>query len=151
MPTYELTVIMKKMPRPQLVEALKRVGNCIYDNDGYIRNIQSLGERKLPNIKHVHNEKHTEGTYMLFEFDSKTDAIPPLKTTFTNDRDIVQKYVKALDKDADIECPKVFDSELLSPSERPSIQEMIKEGRRAPRFRKIWDNRTGLSYDPFHK
>ena len=48
-------------------------------------------------------------------------------------------------------CPAEYDSELLPPSERPSVQELIRVGRRPPRFRKIFKDKTGLDYYPFHR
>ena len=65
MPTYEMTVIMRKLAKPALVSAVKRVAEEIYVGGGYIRKIESLGTRQLPNIKLSKKLRHTEGTYML--------------------------------------------------------------------------------------
>jgi len=136
--------------RPQVVETLKRTGQNIFNNEGYIRQIQSLGERRLPNIKHAKGEKHTEGAYVLFECDLKTDKIDKLKDEMARDKSIIQTYFLALQDENDV-CPEEFESELLSPANRPSIQKLIEEGRRRPKFRKIYDDHTGLDYYPFHR
>jgi len=150
MPTYELSIILKKMARPQVVETLKRTGQNIYNNEGYIRQIQSLGERRLPNIKTVKGERHTEGAYVLFECDIKTDKIYKINDEMLRDKSIIQTYFLAVQEEKHI-CPEEYDGELLSPAERPSIQNLITEGRKRPKFRKIWNDHTGLDYYPFHR
>ena len=37
MPTYEMTVVMRKLAKPALVSAVKRVAEEIYVGGGYIR------------------------------------------------------------------------------------------------------------------
>jgi len=150
MPGYELTLIMRKMARPQLVDSLKRVSQHIYDNGGYIRKIESLGERRLPNIKKIKGETHSEGTYVQLNLDLTTASIPIIRDEYSRDKDIVQKFLLARDSDTPT-CPAEFDEELLPPGERPSVQELIRVGRRPPRFRKIFKDKTGLDYYPFHR
>ena len=41
--------------------------------------------------------------------------------------------------------------EMLPPSQRPSIQEMIEMGHRPKKFVKQWEPRTGLDYYPFKR
>ena len=49
MPTYEVALIMRHaLARPQLVEAVKRAGAEIIDRGGYIRQLDYLGDRALP-------------------------------------------------------------------------------------------------------
>jgi len=150
MPTYELTLIMRKMTRPLLVESLKRAGQHIYDSGGFIRKVESLGERRLPNIKHSKGMRHTEGTYFLMECDLKTKSITGIKDEFLRDKDIVQQSILAV-TDEQCTCPQTYNDELLPPAERPSVQELIRVGRRPPRFRKIFKDKTGLDYYPFHR
>jgi len=151
MPTYELTLIMKKMARPRLVEALKRAGQQIYTNGGYIRKVESLGDRRLPNRKTAGDgTKVTEGTYFSFECDLKTNSAPRIMDEFNRDKEIIQKYLLAC-SDEKVACPQTYDSELLPPSERPSVQQLISEGRRRHPHKKTFSDKTGLDLYPFHR
>ena len=152
MPTYEMTVIMRKMAKPALVSAVKRVADEIYVNGGYIRKIESLGTRQLPNIKKSKELRHKEGTYMLLDVDIKSQDLSKINDEYLRDNDIIQQFF--LSKDDGVEdfvCDGTLSDERKPPAERPSIQRLIEEGRRPPRFKKLWDSRTGLDYYPFHR
>jgi len=150
MPSYEMTVILKKMAHPHTVSALKRVAEEIYISGGYIRKMQSLGTRTLPNIKIVKGVRHSEGTYVHMDFDVKTTDIPKLKDEYRRDREIIQHWFMSK-TDETFKCAETLDDEMKPPAERPSIQTMIEQGRRPPRFKKIFDSKTGLGYYPFHR
>ena len=70
---------------------------------------------------------------------------------YHRDKDIIQFRMYAKDNAVPFECPETLDEEMLPPAERPSVAELVKQGRRPPRFRKIWEDRTGLGYYPFHR
>ena len=65
MPTYELCLVMRSASGSAsnrgLVEALKRVANHIYTAGGYIRDMESLGHRELPQRSMVHDEVKKRG------------------------------------------------------------------------------------------
>ena len=152
MPTYEMTVIMRKLAKPDLVSAVKRVAEEIYLGGGYIRKIESLGTRQLPNIKISKKLRHTEGTYMLMDVDIKAKDLARINDEYLRDKDIIQQFfLSKTDEAADFVCDETLDDERKPPAERPSIQRLIEEGRRPPRFKKIWNSRTGLDYNPFHR
>ena len=152
MPTYEMTVIMRKLAKPDLVSAVKRVAEEIYVGGGYIRKIESLGTRQLPNIKMSKKLRHTEGTYMLLDVDIKAKDLARINDEYLRDKDIIQQFfLSKLDDVADFACDENLDGERKPPAERPSILRLIEEGRRPPRFKKIWNSRTGLDYNPFHR
>ena len=90
------------------------------------------------------------GVYFLMNCDLKTNAIPTLLDEYRRDKDIIQKYIVA-DTEESVSCPQSYDEELLPPAERPSVQELIKMGRRPPKFRKIFKDKTGLDYYPFKR
>jgi len=152
MPTYEMTVIMRKLAQPALVSAVKRAADEVYLGGGYIRSIQSLGSRTLPNKKYSKGLKHTEGTYMLMNIDVKIQDLPRIIDEYNRDKDIIQQFfLSKTDPNDEFLCENTLDDERKPPAERPSIQKLIKEGRRPPRFSKIFDSKTGLGYNPFHR
>ena len=150
MPTYEMTVIMRKLAQPALVSAVKRVADEIYVGGGYIRTIQSLGTRPLPNKKRAKGVTHKEGTYMLMNIDVRTKDLDRIKDEYNRDKDIIQQFFLSRN-DENFQCEGTLDAERKPPSERPSIQRLIEEGRRPPKFSKLWDPKTGLEYNPFHR
>ena len=49
MPSYEMSLVMRHaLSRPQLVDAVKRSAIEVMDRGGYIRQLQYLGDRALP-------------------------------------------------------------------------------------------------------
>ena len=84
------------------------------------------------------------------ECDLKANTVDDILDNLARDKDILQKLFFAK-TEKQIECPMNYDSELLSPADRPSIQALVEEGRRPPRHRKIFNDRTGLDYYPFHR
>jgi len=150
MPSYELTLIMRNMAHPELVQAIKKASCEIYKSGGYIRQIQSLGFRTLPNLKVSKGRKHREGTYMLMDIDVKASDLVKINDEFIRDRNIIQQNFLSK-KDEFFVCPETLDDEMKPPAERPSVQRLIEQGRRPPRFKKIFDSKTGLDYYPFHR
>lgn len=151
MPTYEITFLMRKMAQPLLVDALKRTAGHIYNNNGFIRKMESLGERELPNKKSSKGLNHTHATYFTMDIDLKISVMEKLFDEYRRDQDIIQHYYLSKDTGEPVVCPEMLEGERLPPSERPSVQRLIEQGRRKPRFAKIWDDNTGLDYYPFHR
>ena len=152
MPTYEMTVIMRQLAQPALVSAVKRVADEIYTGGGYIRRIQSLGTRPLPNVKVTKGMRHKEGTYMLMDIDVKSHDMTRLIDEYNRDKDIIQHtFIDRSKASEKFECANTLDDERKPPAERPSIQRLVEEGRRPPRFKKLWNPKTGLDYYPFHR
>ena len=145
-----MTLIMRKMAQPSLVQAVKKVAEEIYSQGGYIRNMKSLGTRTLPNIKYAKGLKHTEGTYLLLDVDVRTSDLDKLGDEYRRDGDIIhQRFFSKVEEE--FNCAGTLDDEQKSPAERPSVQKLIEQGRRPPKFKKIFDSKTGLDYYPFHR
>ena len=70
MPTYELSLVVKQaLKRPDMVAAVKRTGENVLNNGGYIRNLEFLGHRNLPQRQRANDEWHTKGSYFLMKID----------------------------------------------------------------------------------
>jgi len=152
MPSYELTMILRKMSHPSTVSAIKAAAQEIYSSGGFIRKMESMGERQLPNKKKVKGIKHSEGTYFLMDVDVMVSSLPKIEDELNRNKDIIQQQFLAKERlQAEVECPKTLNQERLPPAERPSIQQLLEQGRRPPRFKKIFDPKTGLDYYPFHR
>ena len=93
MPTYQMTMVMRKMAHPALVQAVKKASEEIYKQGGYIRKMQSLGTRTLPNLKLTKGTTHREGTYLLVDFDVRASDLDKIGDEFRRDKDIIQQFV----------------------------------------------------------
>ena len=70
MPTYELSLVVKQaLKRPEMVSAVKRAGENVLNNGGYIRNLEFLGHRNLPQRQRANDEYHTKGSYFIMKID----------------------------------------------------------------------------------
>nr|ACO10599.1 Probable mitochondrial 28S ribosomal protein S6 [Caligus rogercresseyi] len=148
MPTYELNLVLRKMARPETVTALQRAASLVM-KEGYIRNMESFGERRFPQTTEFRGERHSEGTYFLMKVDVPVSRLNPILSELTLDGDFIRKKFISVKEKPDPVC--TLEEELLPPSKRPSVQEMIRMGRRPPRFKKNFKSLTGLDYNPFHR
>ncbi|KRF84048.1 small ribosomal subunit protein bS6m isoform X2 [Drosophila virilis] len=48
MPSYELALVLRQLPRPELISVIKRTAEAIFDKGGIIRKFENLGTRALP-------------------------------------------------------------------------------------------------------
>ena len=70
MPTFELSLVVKQaLKRPDMVAAVKRTGESVISNGGYIRNLEFLGHRHLPQRQKANGEYHTKGSYFVMKID----------------------------------------------------------------------------------
>ena len=89
MPTYELSLVVKQaLKRPELVSAVKRMGENVINNGGYIRNLEFLGHRNLPQRQRANDEIHSKGSYFLLKVDLPVEGM----YSKTIDRNIRNAY-----------------------------------------------------------
>ena len=146
MPAYDLSLVVKQARRPEIVSAVKRIGQHIINNDGYLRHIEFVGERKLPQKSWTHGMKHTFGNYFVLRIDLPIAQVPILNDHAKRDNFIIKYDVIGVVPPEEPKC--TLEEEFLSPSERPSVQRMIQFGRQAPRTKRIYKPNTGLEIDP---
>ncbi len=150
MPSYDFSVVVKHaLQRPQIIQAMKRVGDQIYSRGGYIRNIEFVGDRSLPQKSTINEEVHTRGHYFVLKIDLPPLDVQKMSDDIGRDTDIIRRnFIREQPKN-DPEC--TMDDEFKRPTDRPSVQNMIAIGRRPPRFTRIFKPKTGLDYYPFFR
>ena len=100
------------------------------------------------NLVHLHRNHTLKLLKLFLELDT-------IKDELQRDKDVMRKTffgidtTEALREQKPLQC--TLEDEYKPPAERPSIQRLIETGRRPPRFRKIFDPKTGLGYGPFHR
>merc|ERR1712212_1199547 len=149
MPLYEMSVIVKNLPKGALVQTVKRVAESILDQGGYVRQIQSLGTRNLPYKMKSHGRVHNKGSYFLLHFDASPTSISDLRDSCMRDVDLVRPVIFKVEAPATIKC--TLDEEVKPPAYRSEVQKMIEEAdsKLPVNIRKKFKMNTGLDYYPF--
>jgi len=144
MPSYEVTLILKTLAKPELAATLKRTALHILDRNGIIFGIEKLGTRQLPFVMSAHSVKHNEGSYFLIKYDGPVSTVNDLQDEFYRDIDIIRAGV------AKAKPPKPFDctleEELKPPAYRQDVAELIRKGKKKEQR---FDPLIGLPYDPW--
>ena len=65
MPAYELSVVMRKLARPDLVSGMGRVGKVLYEHGALLRKVEFLGHRRLPSQTLKEEVLHDKGSYFI--------------------------------------------------------------------------------------
>lgn len=150
MPGYELALLLRAMPKPELKTTLKRVSHAIFDRGGIIRNIENLGFRAMPYKTSAHGTVHREANYFVLKIDTASNVVADLKEEYSRDLDIVrQRVFRVLDEDTP---PCTLEKELLPPAYREDVKKMIEIGKKqVNRYKQKFNYNTGLDYYPFQK
>lgn len=127
MPSYELTVILKALPRSELKVVLKRAAESIMSH-GILHRIENLGTRELPYKMKKDSIWHKRGSYYLFYFDSHTADIDDLLDQYQRDVDILKPSFSKVVPPTPVQC--TLAEELLPPAYRPEVKKLIEEGRK---------------------
>lgn len=150
MPTYELAVLLRAMPKPELKTTLKRISHAIFDRGGIIRNIENLGFRPMPYKTTSHGIVHKEANYFVFKIDTATKAVWDLREEYSRDVDVIRQRVFKSQETCDNHC--TLEEELLPPAYREDVQKMIEVGKtQVNRFTYKFKYNSGLDYYPFQK
>ncbi|XP_063602799.1 small ribosomal subunit protein bS6m-like [Penaeus indicus] len=149
MPLYEMSVIVKSLPKGSLVQTVKRVAESVMDQGGYLRKIESLGSRELPYKMKAHGRVHQRGSYFLLHFDAPATAITDINDTCVRDVDLVRRSIFKVESPPQFEC--TLSEEVKPPVYRSEVQKMIEEADKSlpVNIRKKFKMNTGLDYYPF--
>lgn len=93
MPRYELSLILKAMQRPETTAALRRTMETLLQRGAIVRDLENLGERRLPYRMSKHNLRHTHGGYFLIDFYGSPNLVTDLLDHLGRDVDIVRTTV----------------------------------------------------------
>ncbi|XP_075972914.1 mitochondrial ribosomal protein S6 [Anticarsia gemmatalis] len=150
MPTYELALMIRAMPKQELKTTLKRISHAIFDRGGIIRNIENLGFRPMPYKTSAHGVVHREANYFIIKMDTATNAVSDLKEEYSRDVDVIRQRVFKSQQAADSNC--TLEKELLPPAYREEVQKMIDIGKtQVNKFAYKFKYNSGLDYYPFQK
>ncbi|XP_023160390.1 probable 28S ribosomal protein S6, mitochondrial [Drosophila hydei] len=147
MPSYELALVLRQLPRPELISVIKRTAEAIFDKGGIIRKFENLGTRALPYKVSEHGVIHREATHFTITFDSAPTKLSDLKEEFGRDIDIIRRHIFKLEEPEEHKC--TLHDEMLPPSYRKDVQEIIDIAKRKQKPK--YNYNSGLDYYPFQK
>ncbi|XP_055643597.1 probable 28S ribosomal protein S6, mitochondrial [Toxorhynchites rutilus septentrionalis] len=149
MPTYELSLILRQMPRPEIVTVLKRTAEAIFEKGGFIRKLDNLGTRPLPFKTSSHGLVHRTGSYFVFKFDTPPSTVDDLEEEYGRDVDIIRKRIYKADATVQENVTCTLHDEMLPPAYRNDVQKMISAANKYKK--KGFQYNSGFDYYPFQK
>ncbi|KAH8408094.1 hypothetical protein KR222_003452 [Zaprionus bogoriensis] len=147
MPSYELALVLRQLPRPELISVIRRTAESILDKGGIIRKLENLGTRPLPHKVSEHGVVHREGTHFTIAFDSAPTKIADLKEEFGRDIDIIRRNIFKLEQPEKFQC--TLHEEMLPPAYRKDVQQIVDIANRKQKSK--YNYNSGLDYYPFQK
>ncbi|XP_034480464.1 probable 28S ribosomal protein S6, mitochondrial [Drosophila innubila] len=147
MPSYELSLVLRQLPRPELISVIKRTAESIFNKGGIIRKLENLGSRPLPHKVSEHGVVHREGTHFNIMFDTAPTKILDLKEEFGRDIDIIRRNIYKVEEAVEFKC--TLHDEMLPPAYRKDVQEIIDIAKKKQKPK--YNYNSGLDYYPFQK
>ncbi|ALC44044.1 mRpS6 [Drosophila busckii] len=147
MPSYELALVLRQLPRPELIGVIRRTAEAIFDKGGIIRKFENLGTRALPHKVSEHGVVHREATHFTIAFDTAPTKIADLKEEFGRDIDIIRRHIFKVEDPVEHKC--TLHEEMLPPAYRKDVQEIIEIAKRKQKPK--YNYNSGLDYYPFQK
>ncbi|XP_012055678.1 PREDICTED: probable 28S ribosomal protein S6, mitochondrial [Atta cephalotes] len=149
MPTYEMPLLLRIMKKPELVTALKRTAETIFNTGGFIRKIENCGVIPLPCKTNAHGHVHREANHFLIYFDVPSNEVDKIIDKYNRDIDIVKSKIFKQNKSNNTKC--TFHEEMLSPPYRPNVQKLMEMVKKQNHNKHEFKYNNGLDYYPFNK
>jgi len=145
--TYELLLLFRVMPKPELKEVLRRTAGHIFNKGGFIRKLNNLGSRDMPYKTSAHGVVYKQASYFMYEFNVPPSSIETLLDEYGRDVDVIRRRIYKKTDHETFEC--TLHEEMLPPPYRKDVQDLIAEakGHDKPKFK----YNSGLDYYPFQK
>ncbi|XP_075226552.1 mitochondrial ribosomal protein S6 [Lycorma delicatula] len=146
---YDVTLLMRVMPKIELASALKRVAGNIFDKGGIIRRIDNIGQKPMPYKISKSSVPYREACYFIMEFHYPPNHIAALHQAFIRDVDVIRSQIFEKPNYPKQEC--TFEEEMKPAPYRSEVQEMIANRKiRGTRFTKNFAYNNGLDYNPLN-
>jgi len=150
MPTYEMAVLFRIMPKEKLTEALKKTASLIFQEGGIVRKLNNLGTQQTPYKISKHGQVHKQASCFVYEFDFPASSVQKLKDELNKHEIIVRQRVYQPVVPINPEECKIEEEMQIAPF-RKEVQDMLKiaEKERAKLQRGKVKPNHGLDFDPF--
>lgn len=130
MPFYELNLVLRPLPKKELVDCLKRTANLLWKEDAVLRRLEYLGLKKLPYLARGEEERSrfSEGNYFIYHLSVPYSRLRLIRPELVLDNDLLRFSFYNTNESVlpeDYEC--TLEEELLPPAYRPSVQPLISD------------------------
>lgn len=130
MPLYELSLVLRPMPKKEIVDCLKRCAKLVWNENGAIKKIEYLGHNKLPFAIPTQNEgeKYHEGIYFLYHISLGNIKVKKLKPELKLDLDVLNSSPNLTNESKlpkDYQC--TLEEELQPPALRKSVRPLLDD------------------------
>lgn len=130
MPFYELSLVLRPMPKKEVLDCLKRVANLVWKESGVLKKIEYMGYNKLPYaaVSKNRDERFEEGSYFLYHVSFGPSKLRDIKPELKLDVDIITAKFNLRNESKlpeDYHC--TLEEELLPPALRKSVRPLLEE------------------------
>jgi len=147
MPTYEISLMLRTMSRPEIISTLKRTATQIFDKGGFVRKVENLGPRNLPYKISEHGVVNKTGSLFIMKFDVAPKHVQELEEEYARDVDIIRKLVVKMEDQKKLEC--TLEEELQPPAYRKDVIKLMEIAKKKQKAK--YPHNSGLNYYPFQK
>lgn len=130
MPAYELFMIVRKLPKQELLACLKRTANMVWAENGAIKKIEYLGMNSLPYKGRSNTDTGVaskEGNYFIMHVSMNPVRFKNLRPEMKLDVDLItSKFVLTDHRKLPDDHVCTLEEELLPPAYRPSVKPLLE-------------------------
>ncbi|XP_066595364.1 small ribosomal subunit protein bS6m [Prorops nasuta] len=148
MPIYELPLLLRTMDKPHTIATLKRATKHIFDQGGFLRKIENLGNKQLPSKASVHGHVYRNASYFILYFTAPPKSIQFLNDEYGRDVDIIRAKIFKQNELKNESC--TFHEENLPVAYRPEVQKLIQKAQRLAKP-KMFKYNSSTDFYPFQK
>ncbi|KAK3931800.1 putative 28S ribosomal protein S6, mitochondrial [Frankliniella fusca] len=150
MPTYEMSILYRVLPKEKLKEAMKTTANLIFQEGGIIRKMSNLGQQATPYRMFVHGQPVKQAHYFVFEFDCPVSSVQKLSLEFKKYEEITRANIFSPVIPLDFSACKIEEETQIAPFRKDVIR-MLSLAKKAQEERDEGKTKPnhGLDFDPF--
>lgn len=125
---YELSLVVRRLPKKDVIDCLKRVAQVIWNQDGIIKRIDYFGYRQLPyTINSDEFGKSHEGSYFVYQVSLGSTRLKLLRPELKLNLDLLNTSLANKNESVipqGYEC--TLDEEFEIPIKRRSVRDLVK-------------------------
>lgn len=128
MPAFELSLLLKVLPRADLSSCLKRVGNLLLDKGIALQKIENLGVRDLPYRIVNEGVSFQKANYFVYSFTARGKIFDEITDECSRDLDIIRHNILHIMAELPYDC--TLDEELKPPALRKSVLNLMAQSKK---------------------
>lgn len=135
------------IPQPELITALKRTAEGIFQKGGVIRKLENLGFRDMPYKISMDRVPYRQAHYFVYTFNVPPTTLTDLNDESSRDVDIIRHRIFKIKEEETVPC--TLEDECKEPAYREDVQKLLEIQKKKTKVH--WEPRSGLDYYPFQR